>query len=232
MHGGGWEDGGPADVVGIAPYFAHRGMVTVNVAYRFTPEYRFPAQLRDVQQAMHWIHTHADRLDVDFDRIGALGYSSGALLVRLLAIVSGRGGGLDEGPGTRSDAVVSGGPPSDLRKWADGRLVEAFLGGARSEVPEAYAAASLVTLVHPDAPPVFLFRRRWDTLVPSHYATDFHAALTEAGVASERYLQRLRGHVPGFVFRGGALEQAARFLHRKLTKRAPSTATAAAAGRW
>jgi len=227
VHGGGWEGGSPEDMAGMAKYLARRGFVTVNVAYRFTPEYRFPAQLRDVQQAMRWIHANADRLGIDPDRIGAVGYSSGAHLVSLLALVAGQGGELDGGSKTRPDAVVAGGTPSDLRKWADGRLVENFLGGTRAEVPDAYAAASPVTHVHPNAPPVFLYHGRWDTLVPPDHATDFRQTLTQAGVETELYLQRLRGHVLTFLFWGGAMEEAARFLHEHLG----AQSTAASVGR-
>jgi len=226
VHGGGWEGGSPEDMTGIAKYFARRGLVTVNVAYRFTPEYRFPAQLRDVQRAMRWIHANAERLAVDPDRIGALGYSSGAHLVSLLAMVAGQGGELDGGPATRPDAVVAGGTPSDLRKWDEGRMVENLLGGTRAEVPEAYAAASPVTHVHPEAPPVFLFHGTWDTLVPTDHATDFYAALQEAGVDTELYLQRLRGHILGFLLRGGAMQEAARFLHGELGAEPPSRSAA------
>jgi acetyl esterase/lipase len=213
-------------MAGIAKYLARRGFVAVNGAHRFAPEYRFPAQLRDVQQAMRWIHANADRLGIDPNRIGVLGYSSGAHLVSLLAMVAGQGGALDGGPATRPDAVVAGGTPSDLRKWAEGRMIENFLGGTRAEVPEAYTAASPVTHVHPDAPPVFLYHGRWDTLVPPDHATDFHAALTQAGVDSELYLQRLRGHVLTFLFWGGAMEEAVRFLHEHLG----AGSTAASAG--
>jgi acetyl esterase/lipase len=216
VHGGGWQRRSPDDMTGIARYLARRGLVTVNVAYRFAPEYRFPAQLRDVQQAMHWIHANADQLDVDPQQIGALGYSSGAHLVSLLAMVAGQGGELDGGARTRPDAVVAGGTPSDLRKWKDGKLVEEFLGGTRAEVPEAYAAASPIRHVHAGAPPVFLFHGTMDMLVTPDHATDFHAALRQAGVDSELYLQRLRGHVLAFLLRDGAMEQAVRFLHREL----------------
>lgn len=217
VHGGGWQSRSPEDMDGIAEYLAERGLVTVNVAYRFAPDYPFPAQLRDVQQAMRWIHANAERLNIDPERIGALGYSSGAHLVSLMAMVAGQGGELDGGSETRPDAVVAGGTPSDLRKWEDGRLVEDFLGGTRAEVPEAYEVASPVVHVHPDAPPVFLFHGGMDMLVDMDHATDFHAALQEAGVDTELYRQRLRGHVLAFVFRGGAMDEAARFLHEKLT---------------
>jgi acetyl esterase/lipase len=222
VHGGGWQRRSPKDMEEIATYLAERGLVSVNVAYRFAPEHRFPAQLRDIQQAMYWIHQNAERLGIDVQRIGALGYSSGAHLVTLLAMVAGQGGELDGGPLTRPDAVVAGGTPSDLRKWKDGRLVEDFLGGTRAEVPAAYAAASPVVHVHAAAPPVFLFHGNMDTLVPSDHATDFYAALVEAGVESELYISRLRGHVLTFLFPGGAMEEAARFFHQKLDGDSPS----------
>lgn len=228
VHGGGWQRRSPDDMAGIAEHLAERGMVTVNVAYRFAPDYPFPAQLRDVQQAMRWIHANAARLNIDPERIGALGYSSGAHLVSLMAMVAGQGGELDGGLMTRPDAVVAGGTPSDLRKWEDGRLVEDFLGGTRAEMPEAYEVASPVVHVHPDAPPVFLFHGGMDMLVDLDHATDFHAALQEVGVETELYRQRLRGHVLAFVFRGGAMDEAARFLHEKLTIDPEMSATMAA----
>ncbi|MEX2575858.1 MAG: alpha/beta hydrolase [Halofilum sp. (in: g-proteobacteria)] len=221
VHGGGWQRRSPDDMEGIAAYLAERGMVSVNVAYRFAPEHRFPAQLRDVQQAMRWIHANADRLDIDVQRIGALGYSSGAHLVSLLAMVAGQGGELDGGPLTRPDAVVAGGTPSDLRKWKGGRLVEDFLGGTRAEEPESYAAASPVVHVHAAAPPVFLFHGNMDTLVTPDHATDLHTALVETGVESELYLLRLRGHLLTFFFWGGAMEEATRFLYQELGVQSP-----------
>lgn len=217
VHGGGWQSRSPGDMDGIARQLAGHGMVAVNVAYRFAPEYPFPAQLEDVQEAMRWLHRHAGRLDVDPERIGALGYSSGAHLVSLMALVAGQGGELDGGPLTRPVAVVAGGTPSDLRKWEDGRIVEELLGGTQAEVPEAYASASPVVHVHEQAPPFFLFHGGMDMLVSTDHAIDFHAALREAGVDSELYIQRLRGHVLAFIFRGGAMEEATRFLHGRLT---------------
>lgn len=221
VHGGGWQRRSPDDMEGIAAYLAERGIVTVNVAYRFAPQYRFPAQLRDVQQAMHWIHANADRLEIDTQRIGALGYSSGAHLVTLLAMVAGQGGDLDGGPQTRPDAVVAGGTPSDLRKWKGGRLVEELLGGTRAEEPEAYRIASPVVHVHAAAPPVFLFHGNMDTLVTPDHAIDFHSALEEAGVETELYLLRMRGHVLTFLFWGSAMEEATRFFHQELGSESP-----------
>lgn len=221
VHGGGWERRSRQDMDAIAERLARRGFVAVNVDYRFAPDHVFPAQLRDLQQAMRWIHGHAERYGIDAERIGALGYSSGAHLVSLLATVAGDGGQLDGGPLTRPDAVVAGGTPTDLRKYPAGRLVPQFLGGTREEVPERFALASPVTHVDGSEPPFFLFHGAWDGLVPLDHATDFRATLVDAGVHTELYVQRWRGHVAAFLLRGGAMEEAAAFLHRQL--RAPAT---------
>lgn len=218
VHGGGWKGRSPDDMNGIARQFAAQGYVAVNVAYRFTPAYRFPAQLHDVQLAMHWIHAQADRLHIDRRRIAALGYSSGAHLVSLMALVAGQGGELDVpygGVDTRPAAVIAGGTPSDLRKWPEGRLVEALLGGKRDAVPDAYAQASPITHVHAGAPPFFLFHGDWDSLVPPDHATDFAAALAADKVPVEVFMQSWRGHYMAFLIRGDAMRAALAFLDQQ-----------------
>ncbi|SHF10789.1 Prolyl oligopeptidase family protein [Modicisalibacter ilicicola DSM 19980] len=219
VHGGGWQGRSRDDMADIAKRLARRGIVAVNVTYRFAPQYKFPAQLHDLQQAMAWIHENADAWRVDTSRIAGVGYSSGAHLVSLLALVASDGGELNDphgGEEARLDAVVAGGTPTNLFKFDDGRLVVQFLGGTRLEVPMQYARASPTEHITPDAPPFFLFHGTWDGLVPVDHAEDFHAALGEAGVYSELYLLRYRGHITTFLTRGNAMEAAMDFLAREL----------------
>ncbi|MFG6160324.1 alpha/beta hydrolase fold domain-containing protein [Halomonas sp. 1390] len=207
VHGGGWQRRTPDDMTAIAERLARRGYVTINVAYRFAPEYRFPAQLEDLEQAVAWIHERAEAWRIDTARLVGVGYSSGAHLVSLLALT---------GESGRLAAVLAGGLPSDLMKFDDGRLVVEFIGGTRAEKPQAYRQASPITHVDADAPPHFLFHGRWDTLVPVDHATDFHAALEAHGVVSELYLQHYRGHFTSFLLRDGAIEAGLAFLDRQL----------------
>lgn len=214
-HGGGWARRSRADMDGIARELAQAGYVAMNIDYRFAPEHVFPAQLHDLQIAVRWLRQHASDLDVDPDRVAVLGYSSGGHLASLLGLVAGQGGELDYpygGQDTRVQAVVAGGAPMDLRKYAGGRLVPAFLGGTRSEVPEVFAAASPVTHVHPEAPPFFLFHARQDRTVPLEHATDFQAALAAAGGDVELYEQTWRGHITGFLWRSDATAAALSWL--------------------
>ncbi len=218
VHGGGWQNRGPEDMGGIAEQLASRGFVTFNIEHRFAPEYRFPAQLHDLQQAMAWLHDNAEAWRVDTDRIVGVGFSSGAHLVSLLAL-SGSDGELAAphgGDHSRLAAVLAGGLPSDLFKFPDGRLVVEFLGGTRAEVPEQYALASPARQVRPGAPPFFLFHGTWDRLVPLDHATDFRAELEARGVENELYLQHGRGHFLSFLTRGSAIEAGIAFLQRQV----------------
>ena len=216
VHGGGWRNRGPEDMEGIAEQLAAQGYVTVNIEHRFAPEYRFPAQLHDLQQAMAWIHANAATWQVDPDRIVGVGFSSGAHLVSLLALV-GSEGPLAEpygGEHARLAAVLAGGLPSDLLKFNDGRLVVDFIGGTRAERPDAYALASPARQITANAPPFFLFHGSWDQLVLVDHATDFYAALKAQDIPSELYLQRGRGHFTSFLLRGSAIEAGIAFLNR------------------
>lgn len=216
VHGGGWEGRSRDDMTGIARRLADRGFAAVNIDYRFAPEFRFPAQLHDVQLALAWMRDEAERLRIDPDRIAGLGYSSGAHLVALAGLVAGTGSPLNEeyGPKDRGFfAVAAGGIPSDFSLFDDGRLIRQLIGAPRAEAPEVYRAASPIEHVHADAPPFFLFHGALDQLVPFEHAEVLHEALLAQGVHSELYRMRLRGHLSAFVFRGGALRQAASFLH-------------------
>ncbi|WP_111657208.1 alpha/beta hydrolase [Isoalcanivorax indicus] len=219
VHGGGWARRSRDDMDGIARELAQAGYVAMNIDYRFAPEHVFPAQLHDLQIAVRWLRQHATDLDVDADRVAVLGYSSGGHLASLLGLVAGQGGVLDQpygGEDTRIQAVVAGGAPMDLRKYSGGRLVPAFLGGTRDEVPEVFAAASPVTHVHRDAPPFFLFHARQDRTVSLDHATDFQVALEAAGGDVVLYEQAWRGHITGFLWRGDATAAALSWLEDTL----------------
>ncbi|OLO03380.1 alpha/beta hydrolase [Salinicola socius] len=219
VHGGGWEGRSRDDMTPIAERFVRRGYVVVNVSYRFAPAYRFPAQLRDLQVARRWINAHADQWRVDPQRIAGFGYSSGAHLVSLLALVAGTDSELDApygGSDSGFAAVVSGGTPADLRLWDSGRLLIQLMNGTEAERPTAYAEASPIFHVHPDAPPFFLFHGSWDDLVPPEQAEAFLQALENEGNHVELLWMNGRGHITTFLFRGSAESAALDFLAREM----------------
>lgn len=210
IHGGGWSSGDRAQVQGIAERLAKRGFVTFNTTYRLAPQHLFPAQLEDVQLALRWMQQHAGDYRMQPERIGAFGYSAGAHLAAMLGTMP------PAGDAPRVAAVVAGGTPSDLTKFDGGKLVPQFLGTTFQTNPALFAQASPVTYISADDPPFFIYHGGSDLLVSVDHAEDLHAALQKAGVRSELFILRGRGHITAFLTDGPAFDAAAAFLDREL----------------
>ncbi|MGM0768242.1 MAG: alpha/beta hydrolase fold domain-containing protein [Pseudomonadota bacterium] len=229
VHGGGWERRSREDMSGIAENLASRGFAVLNIDYRFAPDHTFPAQLHDLQVAMHWLHDNSHRYDLDTNRISAFGFSSGAHLVALMALVASSDSELNEphgGPATRPIAVVAGGIPADLRAFGSGKLIRQFLGGEQPDMPEVYRQASPIAHVSADAPPFFLFHGAMDMLVPVRQARWLQEELEQHGVDTEFYEMHLRGHITSFLTSGTAVDRATDFLLRHSAAAAPTSRSA------
>lgn len=210
VHGGGWrEPERRSDMAGIARRLAKRGYVVMNATYRLVPHHRYPAAVKDLQLAHSWMERHAASLHLRADRIAIFGYSAGGHLAALL-------GGLDAPPSRRFQAVVAGGAPSDMRKFVGEGMASEFLGGTREEVPGPFAEASPIIHVTRDDPPVFLYHGEKDTTVPPDHAVDYQAALNRAGVPTELFWLKGRGHVAAFLTDEAAITAAIEFLDRHL----------------
>jgi acetyl esterase/lipase len=214
VHGGAWHTGNPGHTELIAEKLARRGFVVVNATYRLAPAARYPAPVKDLQQALHWMREHATGLRLDPQRIGAWGYSAGAHLVSLIGLQA-PGDALYD-PQARVRAIVAGGVPADMRKFRGGTLVPAFLGERWSKDSKVFRESSPVTYIRPDSPPVFLYHGGADRLVRPDQSVDFKAALDAAGVRSELYLMPGLGHVMANLLDGPAVQRGADFLDREL----------------
>ncbi|MBS3805108.1 MAG: alpha/beta hydrolase [Oleiphilaceae bacterium] len=219
VHGGGWERRSRDDMTWVAEALASQGFAVMNIDYRFAPDHTFPAQLHDLQVAMTWLREHAKALSVDTDAIGGLGFSSGAHLVSLMAVVASSGHELNEphgGPETALAAVVAGGLPADLEAFDSGPLIRQFLGGTQKEKPETYQDASPIAHVTPQTPPFFLFHGGVDNLVPLEQAKRFRARLADHEIPNQLYIMHLRGHITSFLTSGKAIDKGAVFLGQHL----------------
>ena len=83
-------------------------------------KYPFPAQIHDVKCAVRWLRANAEEHDIDPDRIGALGISSGAHLALLLALsdpsdgLEGDCGDMDYSSSVQAAVNLAG--PTDMAK--------------------------------------------------------------------------------------------------------------------
>jgi acetyl esterase/lipase len=214
IHGGAWKRGDREQVEGLARRIAERGYLVVNITYRLVPEFIYPAQLHDVQQALRWMRETGPQHGIDPGRIATFGYSAGGHLAALAGHVANdpRLGDAQ----TQIRAIVAGGTPADLTLYEGGRLVPAFLGGQREQMPERFREASPAFHVDADDPPVFIYQATLDYLVPLEQAERYKAVLDAAGVTNELFLIRGHGHISGFFADGAAVAAALDFLDRHL----------------
>lgn len=189
IHGGGWAAGHRDDLIKQIQYAARQGYVAASVGYRMAPQDPFPAQVEDVKCAVRWLRAQADDLQIDGQRIGAIGFSAGAHLAMLLGVMD-AGDGL-EGTGGWADhsskvqAVVSYFGPTNLQvelPVISKSIVKHFIGFDQGEKPELYRQASPVSYVNKGDAPILMYQGTDDPLVPYDQAWFMTQAMTKAKV--------------------------------------------------
>ena len=176
LHGGGWERGDKNGSSG-ARFLASAGFVTASIYYRLSGEAKFPAAIEDCKCAIRYLRANAAKYQLDRERIGIAGASSGGHLA-LLAGLAGEKAGLEgaggwQGVSSRVSAVASYYGPTDLTaiRTDFGARAQAaitkLIGAAPQDSAAAYRQASPITYVSPGAKlPILMIHGDGDTLVP------------------------------------------------------------------
>jgi acetyl esterase len=86
MHGGAWISGDRTLPTYLAERLAARGIVVMSIDFRMAPRHMYPSSLRDANYATRWLKANADNFNVDANRVGGLGFSSGGHLILLSAM--------------------------------------------------------------------------------------------------------------------------------------------------
>jgi acetyl esterase/lipase len=88
LHGGAWKGGDKAWGQQFAEEFCPFGYVVFSINYRLStrPDGRWPAQIKDVQNALKYIRANASRFRIDPTRVASLGVSAGGHLATMLAL--------------------------------------------------------------------------------------------------------------------------------------------------
>ena len=207
LHGGGWAVGtrrrfGRA-FASWSPTpldrLAQAGFAVATVDYRLSGEARFPAQLDDVKAAIRWLRGNSSRLGVDATRLITWGESAGGHLATLAGLTGGRpeldgliGGHLGEssavsgvidwyGPMNLLSLGSQHAPDSDKRPDDSDSWESTMVGVPLQTDPARTLAASPISYVHGDAPPVQIHHGINDTLVPFAQSVEFAEALRAAG---------------------------------------------------
>ncbi len=203
VHGGAWRVGDRGFCPDLERYFASRGYAMVNIEYRLSGEWKFPAALEDVRAAVRWVRAHGAEHGIDPERIALWGSSAGAHLAALAASTA-------RSAEDRVQAVVDGYGPTDLARADE----QALSGGMVHDVPDSpesqllgvrlgeadpalLRAANPAAHVDAQAPPFLILHGAADLLVPPGQSELLHEALVAAGVESTLYL--IEGLDHGFL---------------------------------
>lgn len=214
FHGGGWQQGDKSHMHRWIQKFVSLGYVGVSVGYRFAPAYKWPAQVHDAKQAVRYLRTHAAELNIDPDRIGAMGESAGAYLALMLGMTS--PGDSLEGPlstkvSSSVQAVVSYFSATDftIKGLALTPALEAdmlkYYNKSLKEVRDEFTGAtgpddpilkkiSVVTYVDQGDPPVLMFHGDSDPFSSLEHPRRLQAALEKAKVPHQLVIVKGGGH--------------------------------------
>jgi len=186
----------------IAKALASHGYFVMNVTYRLTPNWQYPAPIDDLAEAVRYLRHHAKQLNIDPQRIATFGYSAGGHLAALI--------GLD--PRNQIDAIVAGGAPTNMAFWPNGEMSSLFLGGPLRGNEAVYRAASPVSHVTRNSPPVFIYHGTGDQLVPIEHPQALIAQLKKYNVPHEVYWLEGKSHVKTHLFPADSISKAITFL--------------------
>lgn len=193
VHGGGWTSG---DKAGMRKEdlsaLLDRGYLVASINYRLAPQYKFPAQIEDVKQAVRFLRANASRFGLDPTRIGAWGGSAGGHLVALLGTCD--DADFSTGPyvfsvSGRVQAVVDWFGPADLVNMAQPNLIAQVFGNEA-----VLKSASPITYVSSDDPPFLIMHGDQDKTVPLSQSETLYQKLQAAVVPSQLVVVKNAGH--------------------------------------
>jgi len=181
VHGGGWVAGDKQQYITyIFRPLSDAGFTWFSINYRLAPQFKFPADVEDVEAAVGWIKANAAKYKVDAKRIVLIGESSGGHLVSLV--------GARNQPGARVGAVVSMYGIHDFIsasiawKPIPADILQLFrIPAVKAKTAQILIKASPVVYVSKDMPPFLLMHGSNDEDVPYEQSVEMCNAMKNAG---------------------------------------------------
>lgn len=178
VHGGGWVAGSPTLMDDLAAYLTDEGYLTLSAPYTLANGVAgFPVAIDDIACAVRHVAAHPDADGT----VAVIGHSAGAHLAALVALDEGTyGTGCALRDPVIPDRLVGLAGPYDIARL--GPLIGPFFGVGPSDDPELWVKGNPLFQAgnNPDLSSLIMHGGE-DGLVSFDFATDFSAALTEAG---------------------------------------------------
>ena len=219
--GSAWmADTGKRTSPGVAAQLLPAGYAVAGVSIRSSSQVQFPGQLHDIKAAVRWLRANAAKYNLDPDRIGVMGDSSGGWTTAMAALT----GDAPELEGTvgvtgvssKVQAAVAFYPPTNfvaMDAWAlkkcsapgchddAGSPESRLVGCAIQTCKDKVQAASPLRYVTAADPPLMILHGGSDPLVPHNQGEQLYMALNKACLESVFISLPKAGHGPwnGFL---------------------------------
>jgi acetyl esterase/lipase len=183
----------------LAKWFNTFGMSSFVLKYRLpiSPDLknRSIAPLQDVQRALRIIRAHASEWNIDPQRIGVMGTSSGGHLASTVGThledISAIGDSINAFPYLPNFMILVS-PVIDLKKYAETGSRDNLLGkNASKELIDKYSSQLHVTS---ETPPAFMVHAVDDKVVSVYNSLIFYQALIDSGVCASLHVFPHGGH--------------------------------------
>ena len=175
------------------------GYAVAGVSIRSSSQVKFPGQLHDIKAAIRWLRANAAKHNLDANRIGIMGDSSGGWTTAMAA-VTGDAPELEGSVGTTGvssevQAAVAFYPPTNfltMDAWAlqkcagqachdsEGSPESRLVGCAIQTCPDKVQAANPARYISAADPPIMILHGNSDQLVPHNQGEQFYMALNKA----------------------------------------------------
>ena len=200
FHGGGWvhSDKESAMSALCLPYL-EKGFVVCNIEYRQGNNWgrspaSAPAAVVDCLNATKWFVDHADKYNLDTNKLVSAGASAGGHLALMMGMVTPEA---KLGPVCKVAAIVNYYGPTDVNDLLVRKTSFAVQWLPEQEGREALATRlSPMTYVRKDLPPIFTIQGEKDTTVPVTQNVKLTWSLKQAGVDAEMVEIPNAGHGP------------------------------------
>lgn len=209
IHGGSWivGDKSAGFMLDEIPLIAAAGYFIASIDYRLAPEYPFPAMVEDAKCAVRFLKAHAGELNINPDKIAALGVSAGGYIATMVGLAD-ETAGWDNGQyleqSSRVKAVVDLFGPTDFTDPAyQAKLQKKGFQLFNNVSPnlEMLKAASPITYVSAGDPAFLIIQGDQDQIVPPIQSQKLYDLLVAAGVPA--YLQMVTNAGHNLLSAGG-----------------------------
>ncbi|CAH1536739.1 Lipase [Vibrio owensii] len=207
VHGGAWKRGSKDAIPTKNPLLLQsvieKGYALAAVDYRLSGEASFPAPVQDINDALNFLHDHAQQYHIAADNFVMMGRSAGGHLAGFIGTTNAHSNiEFYEKPKYQVKAVVSFFGPTDLlalgskggKSASKKSSVSRFLDDTPSSIPDIAKQASSTTYVNQNTPPFIQLHGTVDKRVPLSQSALLKAKLDEYGIENQLWIEEGVGH--------------------------------------